>query len=292
MTATSVKPHTADHQNDDPVPSTGSRDPSRFAVIATAVVVGLMTLESVLGLVVHGLYREQRWAIAALRGNDLVTLALVTPILAVALVRRHSGRWGLVWLAGLFYGVYNFAYYAFGTAFNDVFLLHVATLALSLAALVALVANLDVEAVAASAGRRRPPRWIAAYMVVVGGALIAAWGGFSLRFAINGELPKDVMPPSAIHLVYALDMSLLAPAFLAGGVLLWRRQPWGYALGVAVNLFGAAYLIVLEFVGGYQANAGIEGKTWLSPPALGGALLCAIAAVTLLRRLDHQKENS
>jgi hypothetical protein len=93
------------------------------------------------------------------------------------------------------------------------------------------------------------------------------------------------MPPTAVHLVYALDMSLLAPAFLAGGLLLWRRRPWGYALGVAVNLFGAAYLVVLEFVGGFQANAGIATKTWSSPPALAGASLCAIGAINLLRRI-------
>lgn len=257
----------------------------RFAYIATALVVVLMAVESLLGLMVHGLYHEDRWAIAALRGNDLVTLVLVVPALAVALARsRASNRWRLVWLSGLLYGVYNFAYYAFGTTFNDVFLLHVATLALSIAALVALSAHLDVDTIAARALSPRPPRWIAIYMVLVGGALLTAWGGFSLRFAITGELPHDVMPPSAVHLVYALDMSLLAPAFLAGGVLLWRRRPWGYALGVAVNLFGAAYLLVLEFVGGYEANAGIAGKTWVSPPAIAGALLCSAAAAVLLRR--------
>ena len=250
--------------------------------------VALIAVESLLGLAVHGLYHEDRWAIAALRGNDLVSLVLVAPVLGLAVARgRRSVRWRLVWLAGLFYGVYNFAYYAFGTAFNDVFLLHVATLALSTSALVALVADTDASSVAPITRSPRWVRWIAVYMLFVGTALAAAWGGLSLRFALTGELPHDVMPPSAVHLVYALDMSLLAPAFLAGGLLLWRRRPWGYALGVAVNLFGAAYLTVLEFVGGFQANAGIPGKTWVSPPALGGALLCALAAGALVRSVSR-----
>jgi hypothetical protein len=260
----------------------GSAQP--YATWASAAVVALMIVESFLGLAVHALYHEDRWAVAALRGNDLVTLVLVAPALAVAVARgRQSSRWRLVWMGGLFYGVYNFAYYAFGTAFNDVFLLHVATLALSISALVALVGRTDVRTDPRAVGSGRFHRWIAVYMLVVGTALAAAWGGLSLRFAATGELPHSVMPPSAVHLVYALDMSLLAPAFLAGGLLLWRRQPWGYALGVAVNLFGAAYLTVLEFVGGFQANAGIRGKTWMSPPAIGGALLCAAAAATFLR---------
>jgi hypothetical protein len=247
-----------------------------------------MLVESLLGLLIRGLYREAPWAIAALRGNDLVTLVLVAPGLMVALSRsRQSRRWRLVWLGGLFYSVYNFAYYAFGTAFNDVFLLHVATLALSIAALIALVAALHDDIVG-NASDQQAHKLIAAYMILVGASLIGAWGGLSLRFAITGELPHDVMPPSAVHLVYALDMSLLAPAFLGGGVLLWRRHPWGRALGVAVNTFGAAYLVVLEFVGGFEANAGVEGKTWLSPPALLGALLCAAAATALLRNTECQ----
>jgi hypothetical protein len=248
-----------------------------------------MTVASLLGLLVQGLYHEDPWAVAALRGNDLITLVVVAPALGLALInQQRSPRWTLVWLGGLLYAVYNFAYYAFGTNFNKVFLLHVAAMALSLAALVALATKLDVDAIAARLPARRIDRVIAAYMTLVGAALISAWGGLSLRFAITGELPLDVMPPNAIHLVYALDMSLLAPAFLAGGLLLWRRRPWGYALGVAVNVFGAAYLLVLEFVGGFEANAGIEGTTWNSPPAIGGALLCAVAATALLRRCPRR----
>lgn len=263
--------------------------PGRFACVASAVVVALMVVESGLGLVVRGLYREAPWAIAAFRGNDLVTLVLVAPALAVAVMRsRRSQRWTLVWVGGLFFAVYNFAYYAFGAAFNDVFLLHVATLTVSIAALIALVVSLDVDALtSAMAGSRH--RLIAAYMTLVGVALVLAWGGLSLRFAVTGELPDDVMPASAVHLVYALDLSLLAAAFLAGGLLLWQRHRWGYILGVAVNLFGAAYLIVLEFVGGFQANAGISDKTWNSPPVIVGALLCATAAAVLLRRIPARR---
>jgi hypothetical protein len=258
---------------------------NRFAVVCSSIVVALMAVESLLGLLVHGLYREDRWAAAAFPGNDLVTLVVVAPLLGVALVnRRRSPRWTVVWLGALFYSVYNFAYYAFGANFNDVFLLHVATLTLSLAALVALVANLDVDAIAGRLPARRADRVIAAYMTMVGAALLSAWGGLSLRCALTDQLPDSFMPPTAVHLVYALDLSLLAPAFIAGGLLLWRRRPWGFVLGVAVNVFAAAYLLVLEFVGGFEANAGVDGTSWISPPAIVGAVLSASAAIALGRR--------
>ena len=85
------------------------------------------------------------------------------------------------------------------------------------------------------------------------------------------------MPPSAVHLVYAIDLSLLAPVFVVAGVLLWRREPWGAVLAVAINASGAVYLAVLWAVGGFQADAGIPGTTWLSPVAIGSVLACLAA---------------
>ena len=90
------------------------------------------------------------------------------------------------------------------------------------------------------------------------------------------------MPPSAVHLVYAIDLSLLAPVFVVAGVLLWRREPWGAVLAVAINASGAVYLAVLWAVGGFQANAGIPGTTWLSPVAIGSVLACLAATLALL----------
>lgn len=260
----------------------------RFATITSWVIVALMIVESLLGFLVEGIYLEEPWAVASFRGNDLVTLVLVVPLLALGVAwARRSIAWTLVWVGGLLYGTYNFAYYTFGSQFNDVFLLHVASFALSMVALIALASSIDAPTVAAAFGGRGPRRTVAGYMIFIGAALVLAWGGLALRFAITGELPANHMPDSAVHLVYAIDMGLLAPMFLGGGILLWRNAPWGWILGVAVNVFGAFYLVVLEFVGGFQAEEGIGETTWLSMPAIGGAILCTIAVVLLLRGLNE-----
>ena len=146
----------------------------------------------------------------------------------------------------------------------------------------AYVLFLSAPRVARGVAGGRRARAVAGFTTLVGLALIGAWGGFSVRFAVNGTLPQDVMPPPAIHLVYALDLGVLAPAFVIAGVLLWLRKPWGAVLAVAVNASGAAYLTVLEFVGGFQANAGIDGKTWSSPTAIVAVLLCLSAVGVLL----------
>lgn len=255
------------------------------AYVLTATLLVLMVVQSVLGLVVEGLYPEQTWAVAALRGNDLVTLVLAVPLLAGATAlsrRRPSTAAVVVWLGMLFYGVYNYAYYAFGAAFSDVFLLHVAALAVSAYALLMLGTSVDADVVALGVRGGTWARVVAAFTTLVGVALVGAWGTLSVRFALTGDLAEDVMPPEAVHLVYAIDLAVLAPAFLVAGVLLWRRVPWGAVLAAAVNVSGAAYLAVLWVVGGFQADAGIAGRSWASPVAIGSTLLCLLAALALL----------
>ena len=255
------------------------------ARVLSILVLGLMLAQSLLGLLVPGLYPEQPWALAALRGNDFVTLAVVVPALAVALYRsatRASAASVAVWLGLLFYGVYNYAYYAFGAAFSDVFLVHVAAFSLSTYAVVLLGSSLEVDAVAAGIRSGPAARVVAAFTTLLGAGLVVAWGTISVRFAVTGLLPDEVMPPQAVHLVYALDLGVLAPAFLVSGVLLWLRRPWGAVLATAANVSAAAYLLVLEVGSGYQSDAGIGSATWASVPAIGGTVLCLLAAVTLL----------
>ena len=260
------------------------------ARVLTLVVLALMLVQSLLGLFVPGLYPEQAWAIAALRGNDLVTLVVVVPALALSLylsATRASATSVATWLGLLFYGIYNYAYYAFGAAFSDVFLLHVAAFSASTYALIMLGSSLQVEAVAAGIRTGPAARWVAVFTTLLGAGLIAAWGTLSVRFAVTGRLPVDVMPPPAIHLVYALDLGVLAPAFVVSGVLLWLGRPWGAVLAAAANVSAAAYLLVLEVGGGFQSNAGIGTATWASAPAIGGTVLCLLAAVTLLAGKDR-----
>lgn len=238
------------------------------ARVLSLVILGLMLAQSLLGLLVPGLYPEQAWAIAALRGNDLVTLVVVVPALAVALHRsatRASAASVAVWLGLLFYGVYNYAYYAFGAAFSGVFLLHVAAFSASTYAVVLLGSSLEVGAVAAGIRTGPAARAVAAFTTLIGAGLVAAWGTFSVRFAVTGLLPADVMPPAAVHLVYALDLGVLAPAFIVSGVLLWLRRPWGAVLAAAANVSAAAYLLVLEVGSGFQSDAGMHRHVGLGP---------------------------
>ncbi|MGZ8571497.1 MAG: hypothetical protein ACXWW5_04645, partial [Actinomycetota bacterium] len=204
----------------------------RVAYWLSGAVAALMIAASVAGLAIDGVYREGDWAREALRGGDLVTLMLAAPILILALTLsiRGSHRAEPVWIGMLIYAVYNYAFYAFGTTFNDLLLLHIALLSMSVFALACAVPNLDRAAIAATFREAIAARWVGLALAVVGVAQGGLWLFVVGRNAVTGELLADV-PVAAQHLVFTLDLALLVPALVVGGIMLFLRKPFGYLLG-------------------------------------------------------------
>jgi hypothetical protein len=234
--------------------------PLRVAYGLSVVIASLMAAASVAGLLVDALYRDGPWAREAFRGGDLTTLALAVPILVASQVLsiRGSRRAQAVWVGVLAYGIYNSAYYVFGAAFNDIFLVHTAVLTLSIWAIALAVPGLDVGAIAAAFGAGRGVRWIGAFLAIVGVILGGLWIVLAIRFAVTGELMQNI-PAAGIHLVFAIDLSLLVPALVVAGVLLWRRKQIGVVFGAVMTVMGALYQVNLLAAGVFQANADVPG---------------------------------
>jgi hypothetical protein len=250
----------------------------------SAVIAVLMVFASLGGLFLPDLYRDNTWAMAAFRGNDLATLLLAVPALAVALVlaRRGSERARLVWFAVLAYNVYNYAFYLFGTTFNDFFLLYAALESLSLITLVFAIPAIGVIRWPVRPGRAR---LVAGYMAVVGVMFGAMWISQAVQFLAAGTVPK-VISDSGLHtsIVFALDLTLIVPAMLTGAVLLWRGHPAGAVLGVVMNVIGALYMAALAIAGAFQAHAGISGASWAAPPYIELAITSLAACWLLLHK--------
>ena len=262
----------------------------RGAWLLSAIVVVLMAVASAAGLLISGLYQDPGSVSALLRGYDLVTLVVVVPVLAAALLgsRRGSQRAQLVWLSMLAYSVYNYAFYVFGSQFNDFFLVHVALFGLSIFALVLALANLDVTGIAGRFRQHTPVRWISAILLFLAVGLGAMWVVSSLRFAITGEPPTEsrlVLPTAGTHLGYVLDLSLLVPGYALAAVLLWRRHAWGYVLATLLLTSGAVHQVSYMTALVFQANANLPGATSFDPGEPPIALGFLIAAALLLGNL-------
>lgn len=261
------------------------------ARLVSVIVAALMTVSSLAGLWIPGLYQDPLEVVAELRAYDLITLALVVPLLVGSLVLSRRGSVGaqLTWLGVLMYAIYNFAIYVFGSAFNDMFLVHVAVLPLSIAAAVLVSLKLDVAAVRGRFRPGTPARSISVVLLLVGLSLAGMWVFHSLRFAFTGEPPGEselVLPMQAVHLAYALDLMLFVPACVLASILLWRRDSWGFVLATAVLVFGALYQVNYMVALVFQAEAGIPGAPRFDPaePFVAGVFLVAVVIMGVCMR--------
>ena len=262
----------------------GATTPGLRAAYRLSAAIGvLMVVASAAGLLVDGLYRDGPWAREALRGGDLTTLAVAVPVLvsSLLLARRGSCTAQAVWLGALGYSVYNYAYYVFGAEFNDVFVLHIVLFSVSIAALVLAVANVDVGAIAARFRDIRGTRTIGGFLTVVGLVLGGLWVALAIRFAVTGELMAD-LPADGMHLVFAIDTSLLVPSLVTAGILLWRRTAHGFVFGTAMAVMGAVYQVNLLVSGLFQAHANVPGATAFPPEGIVLATGFALAVACLL----------
>jgi len=93
-------------------------------------------------------------------------------------------------------------------------------------------------------------------------------------------------PPGGVdvfRLVAALDLSIMVPALATGGVLLWRRSPWGVPVAAMAGLQGGLYLLVLGFNGVVAIREGFVDPPG-EVPIWGGLAAGTLVASALLLR--------
>jgi hypothetical protein len=229
-----------------------------------------------------------------LRGYDLVTAGVVVPALAGAtwLAHRGSARAQLGSASLVAYLVYTYAYYLFGTEFNDLFLLHAAVFATAVVALVLHLTSIDAAAFASGHLGARV-RGAAVVLGVLAAALGGMWVYFAVDNAVTGDVPDGsqlVETDTIVRLGMALDLTLLVPLYAAAALLLWRGAAWGYVLGaislVAGLLHQLSYIVAMPF----QVAADITDAVVHDPGEPVIVLAYLLGAFLLLRR--HEADNA
>jgi hypothetical protein len=267
-----------------PLPRTDFTVAHRLSVVIAV----LMLVASAGGLAIEGLYRDNLLVTAGWYGNDLVTLVVAVPLLAVATARarRGSRRAELVWLGMLAYTIYNYAFYVFGSAFNGFFLLYVCLLTLSILALMFGVASLEPDRGAPAFNPAAPAAAVAGYMLLVTVLLGSFWIVGSLGYVFTGDVPAIVTVTGGhTNIVAALDLSMVVSFGVLGAIWLRQRRPWGFVLATIWNVKGAVYMAALSAasVSAYLAGASsdlLQVALW-APIGAG----CLASSVALLRNV-------
>ncbi len=263
----------------------------------TWFLVGLVASAGLTGLLLDGIYTGPQATAEMLRAYDLVTVLVVAPALALAAHRtRRGSALAHLDLASLTaYVVYTYAYYLFGTGFNDLFLLHVTVFATGLVVLGLSLTTLDLHALAT---RFEPPTGVRAVALILGvlaAALGGMWAYLAIDNAVTGDVPNGsrlVETQAVVHLGMALDLTLLVPLYATAALLLWRRAPWGYVLAglalVAGVLHQLSYVVAMPF----QVAADVPGAVAHDPGEPIIVALYVTGLVLLLRGARRRKEPS
>ena len=171
--------------------------------------------------------------------NDIFTLILGLPILLISMWLAWRGKLiGLLfWPGALLYGLYNYIAYLFGMPFQGLFFLYLLIVVLSTYTLIGLVAVIDGETVKHRLAGHVPERLGGGVLILLG----AAYTILASLMIISNLTGQASLSQSEMS-VFVADF-FVAPAWVIGGVLLWRREPLGYVGGTGL-LFSASMLFV------------------------------------------------
>lgn len=213
----------------------------------TIPIILLLIVASASGLFINGLYRDTPNFAAQARGQDLISLLVVSPTLIVValLAKKGSARAYLVWLGGLVYLIYSYLIAVFDVRFNSLFLAYVALLGCSLYGLIGGLATANTTGIKACFSDRTPIKAISIYLLLLATLFYILWLSEIVPALFAGTIPQSVQdngtPTNAVH---ALDMAWILPAFAITAISLWRKHALGYTLAGA--LLSYTVLLILS----------------------------------------------
>lgn len=214
-------------------------DSLSLASLLSALVALLMGVTSLAGLLFPSALYPSEELRRSFLSNDAVNLFIGLPFLlgSILLARRGKLLGRLCWPGALFYGVYNAIAYAVAMPFSAALVANLVLAALNLYALAVLLSGTDAGRVRQHLAGRMPERFIAGVLIALGGLFFLralGQGGGALTGQIALSRPEEG--------VLVADL-LTTPLWVGAGILLWRRQAWGYVSGAGL-LFQACMLFV------------------------------------------------
>jgi len=194
----------------------------------------------------EGLYRYDSVSKAILfRGFDWANLFVGLPLLAWGMFLHRCGKLkGQLLVASVFtYLAYNYLIGVMGNAFNALFLVWTALFSVSLFGLALVLAEIDVSALPEKLGTNFPRTSLSIYMIVLGFFLLFRYLAEILSAYRSGKPPATLGVYTTLELA-ALELGIMVPLHILGGMFLWRRKAGGYLL--AIFLAFAAFMTFIS----------------------------------------------
>ena len=237
----------------------------------------------------QGLYAyDTLSSVAQAKANDLVTLVLGLPLLAISTwLSFHGSLRGRLLLTGtLGFFLYTYISMAFLAAFNALFLVYTVLYSFSLFAFILSMMSFDMETLPGKFSERLPRKWIAGLLFFVGAFLSLAWLGRILPPLLQNQTP--LLENATTMVIQAMDLGLILPLVVLAGILLLRRSAWGYLLASVALMKGITMGIAVSTMGINMALQGVPDSLGILIPFMAITLFNLIMAVILLKNVEDK----
>ena len=234
----------------------------------------------------QGLYYYDTVSSAAqMQGNDLITLSVGLPLLIIStfLAFRGSLRGKLLLTGTLGFFLYTYMSMATLASYNAFFLIYVAIFTLSFYAFILCMMSFDLKTLPQSFSETLPHGWIATLMFLVSAFLLMAWIGRIVPPLLQGGTP--LLENTTTLVIQFMDLGLIVPLAFLGGVLLLRRDAWGYLLSSVMLTKGITLGLGVSAMGINMARMGVEDGLGMVIPFLVITLLNLVMVFLLLKNV-------
>jgi len=238
-----------------------------------------------------GLYQfDTVYKAVLFRGFDWANFVVGLPLLVWGIYLYRRGRLkGQLLVAAVFaYLAYNYLIGVMGNAFNTLFLVWTALFSVGLFGLTLVLTELDVSSFPEKLATNFPRKSLSVYMIVLGLFLLFQYLAEVLLAYGSGKPPASLGIYTTLELA-ALELGIMIPLHIWGGIVLWKRKAIGYLLAILLSFTALMTFIslsvsslLLRFLFGRGNTVDVMIPIILSIIALG-------FSVVIFRRVKDEK---
>jgi len=196
----------------------------------------------------NGLYQyDNTYKAIVFRSFDWANLVIVLPLFVLGIYLYQRGQLkGQLLLAALFtYLAYIYLIGVMGNAFNIMFLVWTALFSVGLFGLFLMLADMDIASLPGKLETNFPRKSVSVYVVIVGLILLLQYLAEIMSAYATGKPPVSLDHYTTLELA-SLELGIMIPLHIVGGISLWRRKAWGYLIATLLAFTSFMVFIALS----------------------------------------------
>ena len=227
-----------------------------------------------------GLYKNDSLSVVAQgQASDFVTLFLAIPLLIFSLIKalKQSFKGSLLLIGTLAYFFYTYVSYTFLWTYNNLFIVYVALMSMSLFALILSIQTIDLNKLPSKFSNKLPLKLLSAYQFFIAVMIGMLWMGKIITSLLTNTPPIGLEHYTTL-VIQAMDLGFVVPLAFLSGYLLLKKKPYGYLLTSIIVLKGISMLtsitamILNMMISGIEVSL-IELSIFIVLDILGGLVL-------------------